>query len=72
MCWRIRREPGLTGRGVRHQRLASVAAGVTLGDTRHYSLSVEAARPIGDRPTDSDRRDWRYSLTVSWNFNNLR
>lgn len=58
--------------GLRHQRLASVAAGVTIGDTRHYSLSVEAARPVGDKPTDSDSRGWRYSLTVSWNFNNLR
>lgn len=58
--------------GIRHQRLASVAAGVTIGDTRHYSLSVEAARPVGDKPINSDGRDWRYSLTVSWNFNNLR
>lgn len=58
--------------GFRHQKLSSVAAGVTLGDTRHYSLSVEAARPVGDRPSDSRDRDWRYSLTVSWNFNNLR
>jgi len=52
--------------------LSSVAAGVMVGDNKHYSLAVEAARPTGDMPTDSSRRDWRYSLTVTWNFNNLR
>lgn len=58
--------------GYRHQRLSSVAAGVMIGDNRHYSLAVEAARPTGDIPTDTNGRDWRYSLTVTWNFNNLR
>jgi hemolysin activation/secretion protein len=58
--------------GFRHQRLSSVAAGVMVGDNRHYSVAVEAARPTGDVPTDTHGRDWRYSLTVTWNFNNLR
>ena len=58
--------------GYRHQRLSSVAAGVMVGDNKHYSLAVEAARPTGDMPYDDNRRDWRYSLTVTWNFNNLR
>lgn len=58
--------------GIRQQRLSSVAAGVLFGDNRHYSLTLEAARPTGDRPADSDKRSWRYSLTVTWNFNNLR
>lgn len=57
--------------GLPHQRLASVAAGVMLADNKHYSVTVEAARPVGDVPTDSHNRDWRYSLTFSWNFNNL-
>ncbi|MGL4719018.1 MAG: ShlB/FhaC/HecB family hemolysin secretion/activation protein, partial [Kluyvera intermedia] len=57
--------------GLPHQRLASVATGVMFGDNKHYSLTVEAARPVGDLPTDSHKRDWRYSLTLSWNFNNL-
>lgn len=57
--------------GYPHQRLASVATGVMIGDNKHYSLTVEAARPVGDVPTDSRNRDWRYSLTLSWNFNNL-
>ncbi|MFK3659537.1 ShlB/FhaC/HecB family hemolysin secretion/activation protein [Scandinavium sp. NPDC088450] len=58
--------------GFRHQRLGSVAAGVMVGDNRHYSVSVEAAKPVGDVPTDNNNRDWRYSLTLTWNFNNLR
>ena len=57
--------------GLPHQRLASVTSGVMFGDNKHYSLTVEAARPVGDLPTDSHKRDWRYSLTLSWNFNNL-
>lgn len=58
--------------GFRGQTLGSVAGGVMFGDNRHYSLTLEAARPVGDLPSDASRRDWRYSLTVSWNFNNLR
>lgn len=58
-------------KGFIHQRLGSVAAGVTIGDNRHYSLTLEAARPVGDVPVDASKRDWRYSLTVTWNFNQL-
>jgi len=57
--------------GFSHQQLASVAAGVMVGDNRHYSVTVEAARPVGNVPSDSSNRDWRYSLTVTWNFNSL-
>ena len=57
--------------GLRHQRLDSVAAGVMLRDNRHYSVNVEAAKPVVDVPSDSNTRDWRYSLTFTWNFNNL-
>ncbi len=56
----------------RHQRLASAAAGVMLGDNKHYTVTVEGARPLADRPSDSNKRDWRFSLTFTWNFNNLR
>jgi hemolysin activation/secretion protein len=58
--------------GFRHQRLGSIATGVMVGDNKHYSVTVEAARPVGDVPSDSNNRDWRYSLTFTWNFNNLR
>lgn len=58
--------------GYRHQRLASAAAGVTLGDDKHYTVTVEGARPMADLPSDSDKRDWRFSLTFTYNFNNLR
>lgn len=62
---------GYNQAGYRQQKLSSVAAGVTFGDNRHYTLSLEAARPTGDVPTDSNTRSWRYSLTVTWNFNDL-
>lgn len=63
---------GFNAPGIHKQRLSSVAGGVMFGDNRHYSLTLEAARPTGEKPVDSDKRGWRYSLTVTWNFNNLR
>lgn len=48
--------------------LASYAMGVTFGDNKHYSLSLEGARPIGDLPSDSSRRDWRFNATLTYNF----
>lgn len=59
---------GFNRPGLPHQNLSSYAAGVTFGDNRHYTLSVEGARPIGDLPSDSSQRDWRFSLTFSYNF----
>jgi hemolysin activation/secretion protein len=58
--------------GLPHKRLGSVATGVMVGDTRHYTITVEAAKPVGDVPTDSRNRDWRYSLTFTWNFNKMQ
>lgn len=63
---------GFNQPGYHHPKLASVAGGVMLGDMRHYGLTLEAARPVGDKPSDASRRDWRFSLTVTWNFNDLR
>lgn len=56
--------------GLASRQLASYGAGVTFGDNRHYALSLEAARPIGDVPTDSSKRDWRFSATFTYNFSN--
>ncbi|MGK4443918.1 ShlB/FhaC/HecB family hemolysin secretion/activation protein [Yersinia enterocolitica] len=52
------------------KKLASYAVGVTFGDNKHYSLSLEGARPIGDLPSDSSRRDWRFNATLTYNFAN--
>ncbi|MGP2467963.1 ShlB/FhaC/HecB family hemolysin secretion/activation protein [Yersinia sp. 2540 StPb PI] len=52
------------------KKLASYAVGVTFGDNKHYSLSLEGARPIGDLPSDSTRRDWRFNATLTYNFAN--
>lgn len=54
--------------GLPKQNLSSYAIGVMFGDNRHYTLSVEAARPIGDLPIDSNSRDWRYNATFTYNF----
>lgn len=54
------------------QTLASYALGTTFTDNRHYTISVEGARPIGDKPHDSTQRDWRFNLTFSYNFNAYR
>ena len=61
---------GFNQPGIRKQNLASYALGVTLADNKHYSVSVEAARPIGDTPLDSDKRGWRFNATFTYNFNN--
>lgn len=58
--------------GLGEKKLASAAAGVMFGDNRHYTLSVEGARPLADKPSDSRDRDWRFSVTLTWNFNDLR
>ncbi|MGG7669294.1 ShlB/FhaC/HecB family hemolysin secretion/activation protein [Yersinia sp. J1] len=52
------------------KKLASYAVGVTFGDNKHYSFSLEGARPIGDVPSDSTRRDWRFNATFTYNFAN--
>ncbi len=62
---------GFNQPGYPQQTLSSVAAGVMIGDNHHYTLSLEAARPTGDVPQDSHSRSWRYSLTLTWNFNDL-
>jgi len=60
---------GFNQGGIAKQKLSSYALGVTFSDNRHYSISVEAARPIGDTPIDSDQRAWRYNATFTYNFN---
>ncbi len=60
---------GFNQGGIPKQNLSSYALGVMFGDNRHYTISVEAARPIGDLPVDSDKRDWRYNATFTYNFN---
>ncbi|WP_019933226.1 ShlB/FhaC/HecB family hemolysin secretion/activation protein [Oceanimonas smirnovii] len=49
-------------------RLGSYAIGVQFSDQRHYSLSLEAAKPFGDKATDSQDRDPRFRLNASYNL----
>ncbi|WP_159565982.1 ShlB/FhaC/HecB family hemolysin secretion/activation protein [Budvicia diplopodorum] len=52
-----------------NRKLASYATGLTFGDSKHYSVSLEGARPIADVPSDSDKRGWRFNATFTYNFN---
>lgn len=60
---------GFNQSGTRKQDLSSYALGVMFGDNRHYTISVEGARPIGDLPTNSSSRDWRLNASFTYNFN---
>jgi len=51
---------------IRDSRLSSAAVGVRLGDDRHYSLSLEAARPMSDIALDSLDRQPRFTLTFRY------
>lgn len=53
-------------RGGSSSELSSVALGIRLGDRRFYSLSLEVARPLGERALDSDGRDSRFGMSFSY------
>ncbi|OXY80886.1 hypothetical protein B6S08_15805 [Oceanimonas doudoroffii] len=48
--------------------LGSYALGIRFGGQRYYSLSLEAAKPFGDRAADSLSRDPRFRLNVSYSL----
>lgn len=54
---------------LRGNQLSSFALGSSFGYGKYYLLSIEAARPIGDVPSDTDRRSWRYNFTFTYQFN---
>ncbi|MFP2769691.1 ShlB/FhaC/HecB family hemolysin secretion/activation protein [Oceanisphaera sp. KMM 10153] len=56
------------GNGGQDAELGSYALGVRFSDQRHYNLTLEAARPFGDRAIDSGDRDPRFRFNVSYNL----
>ncbi|MBL1376608.1 ShlB/FhaC/HecB family hemolysin secretion/activation protein [Zobellella iuensis] len=48
--------------------LGSYALGVRFSDQRHYHLTLEAAKPFGDRAIDSLNRDPRFRFNISYNL----
>jgi hemolysin activation/secretion protein len=46
--------------------LASVALGTRLSDSKHYSLDVSIAKPIGDKPINTDSRSPRINFSYTW------
>lgn len=53
---------------LRENRLSSFALGTSLGYSKYYLFSIEAAKPTGDLPSDTDRRSWRYNFTFTYQF----
>ncbi|MNI96563.1 hypothetical protein D3C73_1550440 [compost metagenome] len=51
---------------IRDSRLSSTALGVRVGDARHYSVSLEAAKPMSDIALDSLDRQPRFTLSFSF------
>lgn len=47
-------------------KLGSVALGARLADTRHYSVDVSVAQPVGDKPIDAGSRQPRLNLAFSY------
>lgn len=52
----------------RTSRLSSFALGVRLSDRRFYNLALEAAKPLSDRAIDSDNRNPRFGLSLSYSL----
>ncbi|GAC1376104.1 MAG: POTRA domain-containing protein [Aquirhabdus sp.] len=46
--------------------LASVALGTRLSDSKHYSFDISLAKPIGDKPINSDSRSPRINVSYTW------
>jgi hemolysin activation/secretion protein len=46
--------------------LASVALGTRLTDSKHYSFDVSVAKPIGDKPINTDSRSPRINFSYTW------
>lgn len=51
-----------------HDHLMSVALGVRLSDKKYYSLDMNVAKPIGDKPLDSDKRSPQFNFVYSYQF----
>lgn len=49
-----------------NNNLASVALGTRLTDSKHYSFDVSVAKPIGDKPINTDSRSPRVNFSYTW------
>ncbi len=50
------------------RRLASVGIGVRLSDKRFYTLDLNVARPVGDRPPNDSGRGLRFNANYSMRY----
>jgi hemolysin activation/secretion protein len=51
-----------------HDHLTSVALGVRLSDKKYYNLDMNIAKPMGDKPIDSNNRSPRFNFIYSYQF----
>ncbi|KAF0862721.1 ShlB/FhaC/HecB family hemolysin secretion/activation protein [Pseudomonas sp. LD120] len=51
---------------VKGSNLSSAAVGLRFGDTKHYNIALEAAKPMSDNALDTYNRRPRYSLSFSY------
>lgn len=50
------------------QKLSSAAVGLEITDTKHYSIGMEYAKPLGDPHYETDDRSPVYNVRARWNF----
>lgn len=51
---------------VKGSNLSSAAVGLRFGDTKHYNIALEAAKPMSDEALDTYNRRPRYTLSFSY------
>lgn len=53
---------------LQHDRLASLALGVRVSDQRHYTFDLSLAKPVADKPANSNNRSLRVNAAYSYRF----
>lgn len=51
-----------------HDQIASVGFGVRFSDTKHYSLDLSIAQPVGEIPVNASRRAPRLNFSYAYQF----
>ncbi len=52
-----------------HDQLGSIALGVRFSDRKYYTLDLAIARPVGDKPINSNSRALRLNAAYTYQFN---
>ncbi|WP_296224176.1 ShlB/FhaC/HecB family hemolysin secretion/activation protein [Ralstonia sp. UBA689] len=52
-----------------HDQLGSIALGVRFSDRKYYTLDLAIARPVGDKPINTNSRSLRFNAAYTYQFN---